>query len=161
MTDSAKNPSWATRGVAALAVAIAASLGSYYEGTRHAAYPDPAGGPWTICQGHTQGVKPGDTATDDECLAYLQQDMGTAYAAVGRCIKVTLTVAQAAAFTDAVYNLGPAVVCGSTLSKLANAGDIRGACEQLPLWDHAGGQVMPGLLARRQAERDLCIGGLQ
>jgi lysozyme len=157
---NSKMPLW-QKG-AALIIAIASSIGIYYEGTRHAAYPDPAGaGPWTICEGHTQGVKPGDTATDAQCREYLQQDMGDAYATVTRCITAPLTVSQAAAFTDAAYNVGPAIVCGSTLQKLANSGDVRGACEQLLRWTHAGGKEMPGLVARRKAERDLCVGGIQ
>jgi lysozyme len=34
-----------------------------------------------------------------------------------------------------------------------NTGDFAGAAAQFPLWDHAGGQVVPGLLRRRQAEQ--------
>lgn len=152
-------PKWQTG--SALALAVACACGTFYEGTRHAAYKDVAGGPWTICQGHTLGVKEGDTATDDQCRAYLQQDMGQANAQVHQCITASLTVSQEAAFTDAAYNLGPAVVCGSTLQKLANSGDIKGACEQLMRWTHAGGKELPGLVARREAERDLCLGGIR
>lgn len=152
-------PQWQRGG--ALALAIACVCGTYYEGTQHAAYRDIVGGPWTICQGHTHGVKEGDTATDDQCHTYLQQDMGQAYAQVHKCITVPLTVSQEAAFTDAAYNLGPSVVCGSILQKLANSGDIMGACEQLMRWTHAGGKELPGLVKRREAERDLCLGGIQ
>lgn len=150
---------WMGAGGAGVALAIAAAMGTYFEGTRHTAYPD-VGGVWTICQGHTRGVQRGDTATDADCLAYLQADMGTAYADVQRCITTPLTIAQQAAFTDAAYNLGASVVCGSTLQRLANAGDIRGACEQLTRWTKAAGRELPGLVARRQAERDLCMEGL-
>ena len=153
-------PKWAVGGGSALVLAIATAVGVHYEGTRHTAYPD-VGGVWTICQGHTTGVKPGDIATDAECRAYLQHDMGRAYADVQRCITAPLTVAQAAAFTDAAYNAGAQVVCGSTLQRMANAGDLRGACEQLTRWVYAGGHKLPGLVVRRQAERDLCLKGLQ
>lgn len=150
---------WMGAGGAAVVLAIAGVLGTYHEGTRHTAYPD-TGGVWTICQGHTSGVKPGDTATEAQCLAYLQADMGDAYAAVKRCITYPLTIAAEAAFTDAVYNIGPAVVCGSTLQRLANVGDVKGACEQLLRWNKANGVVLRGLTARRQDERDLCVEGL-
>lgn len=154
-------PSWARSGAAlALVLAIAGSIGAHFEGQRLTAYAD-LGGVWTLCDGHTKGVKPGDTATIEQCRAYLEQDMGEAYSAVNRCITADLTIAQAAAFTDAAFNLGPQVVCGSTLQRLANAGDIRGACEQLTRWTKAAGQELPGLVRRRQAERDLCVEGLK
>lgn len=152
-------PKWVKPSAAALVLALASAMGVYFEGTRHQAYPD-VGGVWTICQGHTAGVHAGDTATDAECRAYLEHDMGAAYAVVRRCITVPLTISQAAAFTDAVYNLGPSVVCGSTLQKLANAGDMGAACQQLTRWVNAGGKPLPGLIDRRNAERDLCLKGL-
>lgn len=150
---------WMGTGGAAVVLAIAGVMGAHYEGTRHAAYQD-VGGVWTICQGHTTGVRAGATATDAQCLDYLKTDMDDAYRAVLRCITAPISITQAAAFTDAAYNVGPSVVCGSTLQRLANAGDLRGACEQLTRWTKAGGRELPGLVARRQAERDLCVEGL-
>lgn len=138
-------------------VAATVSLGGYFEGRKLTAYQD-TGGVWTLCDGHTAGVKAGDTATPEQCQAWLQKEMGDALATVQRCITVPLNLGQLAAFTDAAYNLGPAVVCGSTLQRKANAGDVVGACAELPRWVHAGGQVLPGLVARREAERKLCMG---
>lgn len=153
-------PKWAAGGASALILAIATTLGMHYEGTRRQAYADVAG-VWTICQGHTAGVKRGDTATAAECRAYLQQDMGEAYAAVQRCITAPLTIGQAAAFTDAAYNLGPSIVCGSTLQKLANAGDVLGACAELSRWNKAAGKPVQGLINRRADEYALCVGGVR
>ena len=146
-------------GALALVLTLAAGFATQFEGRPLNAYAD-LGGVWTLCWGHTAGVKPGDTATPDECLAYLQHDMGHAYAAVDRCITADLTITQAAAFTDAAFNIGPKVVCGSTLQRLANAGDIRGACNQLTRWVYAAGRKVPGLVRRRQAERALCMEGM-
>jgi hypothetical protein len=45
-----------------------------------------------------------------------------------------------AAFGDAVYNLGPTIVCNpaqSTAARLLKQGDIKAACNQLPRWDKA------------------------
>ena len=106
--------SWVVGGFTALAIALASALTSHYEGVRYTAYQD-TGGVWTICYGHTHGVRQGDTATPAQCRAWLDADMPVAYAAVNRCITAALTVTQAAAFTDAAFNLGPKVVCGSTL----------------------------------------------
>jgi len=55
---------------------------------------------------------------------------------------------------DAVYNIGPAVVCGSTLQRKANAGEP--FCDELLRWDRADGKVLPGLVKRRQDEAALC-----
>lgn len=151
---------WMGAGGVAAILALAGTIGTYFEGTRSQAYQD-IGGVWTICQGHTRGVKGRDTADDAKCLAYLQADMSEAYGYVQRCINVPLTISQAAAFTDAAFNLGPSVVCGSTLQRLANAGDVLAACEELTRWNRAGGHVVAGLVARRQAERDLCVEGLR
>ena len=146
-------------GVAATALAIACVFTVPHEGTVHTAYPDPAthGEPWTICQGHTQGVKKGDTATDEQCHSYLMQDMRAASSIVARCIHVPLNVNQAAAFYDSVFNVGPSVVCGSTLQYFANEGNITAACNQLPRWNKAAGRIWPGLTSRRMDARELCL----
>lgn len=155
----------------AAASAIAAALAWQYEvGGAHVntAYWDAYGKVWTICAGHTKGVKADDVATDAQCEAYLQADMAEADAAVRRCITAPLSKPQRAAFNDAALNLGPAVVCGSTLQRLANGGDVVGACLQLTDaldkrgnvrgWTMAGGQELQGLRNRRTDERNLCLG---
>lgn len=135
---------------------IAAIIASAHEGTSYKAYQD-VGGVYTICQGHTKGVKRGDTATIEECQEYLTQDMAIADAQVGKCITTAMNVNQKAAFDDATFNIGPKVVCGSTLQKLANSGDILGACDQLSRWAYAGGVKYQGLINRRADERELCL----
>lgn len=147
-------------GAAALVLAIAGTVGGYYEGNVNHAYQD-MGGVWSICEGHTQGVTANQIATDDQCLQYLQSDMQEAYGYVNSCILAPITVTQAAAFTDAAYNLGKGVVCGSTLQRMMNAGDIQGACDQLLRWNKVNGKVVQGLVNRRQAEHDLCVEGLK
>lgn len=139
------------------ALAAAAALGAHFEGQRTHAYKDIAGIP-TICDGHTHGVKMGDTATPAQCRAWLQQEMAGALHTVRRCIHKPMTMGQLAAFTDATYNAGPAIVCGSTLQRLANGGDMAGACRKLPRWVHAGHKVVPGLVKRRAAEMKVCLG---
>jgi lysozyme len=151
--------SWVVGGFTALAIALASALTSHYEGVRYTAYQD-TGGVWTICYGHTYGVRQGDTATPAQCRAWLDADMPVAYAAVNRCITAALTVTQAAAFTDAAFNLGPKVVCGSTLQRLANNGHVVEACHQLPRWSWAAGKKLRGLALRRDDETDLCTQGL-
>jgi lysozyme len=38
-----------------------------------------------------------------------------------------------------------------------NSGDFQGAAAQFGLWVHAGGEVVPGLLRRRNAEAALFL----
>lgn len=156
----------------AAVLAAVAAIGGHFEGRPtqdgHAvAYADVAG-VWSICNGHTKGVKPGDTATLQQCDAWLQEEMGEALATVQRCITWPLNMGQLVAFTDATYNLGPDVVCGSTLQRLANAGDLVGACRQLTEaknakgepngWTYAGGVRSAGLIKRRTIEQRICLG---
>lgn len=149
---------WIAASFVPLVLALAGAMETHFEGVVYKATPDPAGHGWFICYGHTQGVMPGDTATPDQCRRYLAQDNKINYAAVNRCITAALTVSQAAAFVDAVHNLGQQVVCGSTLQKLANSGHVVEACHQLPRWNHP--LSLPGLTVRRGADTDLCAEGL-
>lgn len=145
-------------GIAGVVLALAATVAVYFEGYIPTTYADPVGIP-TICYGHTgPDVTPGRTATKAECSALLEQDLATAYSAVKRCITSPMQPHQAAALTSATYNAGPKIVCGSTLQKLANAGDWAGACKQLERWVWASGRKLPGLIKRRAAERAICEG---
>jgi len=147
-------------GVAAV-LAIAAPLIGKWEGLQYRAYPDPAtgGAPWTACYGHTgPDVKPGASYTKAECDAFLEADMAVADAYVRKCIPVPMLRHVEAALVSAVFNIGPAVVCGSTLQRKAMANDWPGACAELSRWDKAAGRVMRGLTLRRADERKLCEG---
>lgn len=146
---------------AALAVAIAAPA----EGLRNWAYRDPVGIP-TICFGYTRGVQMGDFKDTAECRGLLTSEMLAAVDQVERCVP-GLPVEVLAAFSDAVYNLGPTIACNpgqSTAARMLRAGDLAGACNQLPRWNKArvaGVLVeLPGLTKRRTDERDLCLEGV-
>jgi len=156
-----KLPGKAIAGGLAAVLAIAAPLVAKWEGLRYAAYPDPAtgGAPWTACYGHTgPGVKPGASYTKDECDAFLEADMAAADAQVRRCIPVPMLRHVEAALVSAVFNIGPQVVCGSTLQRKAMANDWPGACAELSRWDKAAGRQMRGLTLRRADEMALCLG---
>lgn len=141
----------------AMAVAIPA------EGLRRVAYYDPPG-ILTVCRGHTgPDVIKGKVYTLAECDAFMNKDMHIAVNLVEACVP-GLPDNVLAAFSDAVFNLGPKIVCNlteSTAARMLKAGDIAGACNQLPRWNRASlagvSMVLPGLTRRRQAERDLCL----
>jgi GH24 family phage-related lysozyme (muramidase) len=69
-----------------------------------------------------------------------------------------------AAFSDAVYNIGPKVACDSTASRLLDQGKLEAACNELPKWNKArvAGQLveLPGLTKRRKKEQEICLSGV-
>ncbi len=141
------------------ALLIAAGLTASFEGKSNTAYLDPPGVP-TICYGHAQGVSLGRTATDQECVFLLKQDLEVANATVTRYVKVPLPDTRRAALIDFVYNVGSGKFAKSHLLKKLNSGDTLGACTQLLRWTGAGKVVLAGLVRRRQAEYDLCVKGI-
>lgn len=141
--------------VAAVAVALVAG----FEGLRTVAYLDPINVP-TLCFGETRGVKLGDVATAEECRAMLGNRLAEFSAGVDRCLTRPVPDPSYVAFLSFAYNVGTGAFCGSTLLRKANAGDLRGACDELLRWDRARGVRLPGLTKRRQEERALCLQGV-
>ena len=146
------------------AAAIATVIAIPAEGLRQYAYYDPPG-ILTVCYGSTSQVEKGKKYSLEECRARLDDDMLDAIRTVDRCVP-GLPDNVLAAFGDAVYNVGPRIACDrqrSTAARKLAAGDIEGACKELPKWSRAtvGGTSiqLPGLVKRRRAEMNLCLGG--
>jgi len=135
------------------------------EGTEFEAYPD-SGGVWTICTGHTKGVRPGDRATPEQCAAYLQGDLGHAVDVVMRSVPKA-TIWQKIALSDFVYNVGATAFARSTLYRLTAAGDYAAAASQFMRWRFVAGRDCglvqsncAGIIFRRALQRDLFLVGL-
>lgn len=141
--------------IGALAIALVAGA----EGLRTVAYRDPVGIP-TICFGETRGVKIGDTATAADCRRMLADRLREFSREVDACLKARVPDETYVAFLSFAYNVGSAAFCRSTLARKANAGDLVGACDELPRWVYARGIRLPGLVKRRQEERALCLRGV-
>lgn len=146
----------------AAAVTIATALAVPMEGLRQWAYYDPPG-VLTVCYGSTTNVIKGKKYSIEECKALLDSDMLSAVNTVEKCVP-GLPTKTLAAFGDAVYNIGPMIVCDpqhSTAARLLKEGKIEDACKQLPRWNKSrvAGQAvaLPGLTKRRQAEMELCL----
>jgi lysozyme len=90
--------------------------------------------------------------TQAQADAWLLEDILWAAEVVNRVVTVTLTQGEFDALTDFVFNDGSGNFESSTMLRLLNSGNYAGAAAQFDLWDHAGGQVVAGLLRRRQAE---------
>lgn len=127
-----------------------------FEGFSATTYNDPAGLP-TIGYGHKllSGEAYPNGIDEAQAEELLSADAGAACLDVEHLVHVPLTQGQFDALVDFCYNLGQGRLAASTLLRDLNAGDYDAARQQLLLWDHAGGQVLPGLQARRQAEFNL------
>lgn len=123
------------------------------------AYPDPATGgkPWTIGWGHTKDVKPGDRITEQQAVKFLSDDLAVFELTVNSAIKAPMTQSQFDAMVSLAFNIGGGNFAGSTLVRRFNAGDVQGAADQFPVWKYANKKVMPGLVRRRAAERELFL----
>lgn len=146
-------------GSAAAAVAIAVVGG--FEGLRQNAYPDPASGGWpyTVCYGHTVGVKPGDHYSIPECKALLVRDLQKYANGIEACVKVPMPDDRFVALVSFSYNVGVGAACKSSVVRLINEGHTREGCDALMKWDKAAGIRFPGLTKRRAKERELCLRG--
>lgn len=130
-----------------------------FESLELKAYPDPGTGgkPWTIGWGHTKGVNPGDQITQQQAEQFLSEDLAVFELTVNSAIKRPMTQNQFDAMVSLAFNIGGRNFAQSTLVKKFNAGDSIGAADEFPRWVKAGGNVMPGLVKRRAAERKLFL----
>ena len=138
----------------------AVNLVKHFEGLYLNAYLCPAGVP-TIGYGHTAGVKMGQTITAAQADDFLKADLTAAAAQVDKLVKVPLTPDQRGALASFVFNLGAGSLQSSTLLRLLNQGDYKGAAGQFGRWVYAtvnGVKTeLPGLVKRRAAEAKLFL----
>lgn len=116
--------------------------------------------PITIGVGHTEPgkIKLGDTCTQEQALAWLRSDIAWAEAAVNNNVLVPLDQHQFDALVSFVFNAGGGQFGSSTLLRLLNEGKYGEAAAQFGRWTKAGGKDLPGLIARRRAERAMFEG---
>jgi lysozyme len=115
-------------------------------------YVCPAGY-WTIGWGHL--CRPDHPpVTEAEAEDYLARDLMTALNATLRCCPVLATEPEGrlTAIVDFTFNLGAGRLQTSTLRRRVNQRDWGSACEELRRWVYGGGNVLPGLVKRRDAE---------
>ena len=151
----------------AATMAVAVPLVARWEGVKTTAYLDRIAVPpvWTICFGETEGVRPGEVRTMQQCEDGLRRGLvryrnGIHVAFTPETRATRLPPERDAAFVSLSWNVGIGGVRGSTATRRLNAGDIRGACEALTWWNKAGGRVIRGLVNRRADEHRLCLEGV-
>lgn len=140
------------------AAVVLVALVAGFEGLRTVAYRDPVGIP-TICFGETRNVQMGDVATKQECKDMLANRLGEFERGINACLRNPGLIPDGAyvASISFAYNVGVRAFCNSTMKKKLDAGDIRGACDELLKWTKARGIYLPGLANRRKAEREICL----
>lgn len=122
-------------------------------------------GVWTIGYGTTENSLYGVNRTTvrhpvsrEQAETWLRYALATSYEPpVESRVRVPLTQNQFDALVSFVYNVGSSNFTRSTLLVKLNRGDYMGAADELRRWVYAGGQVLRGLVHRRDAERDLFL----
>jgi lysozyme len=112
----------------------------------------------TIGYGSTgEGVRPNVVWTRRQADARFELDLGKFAAGVFELSPGLrdATEGKQAAIISFAYNLGLGAYKNSTLRRAVNREDWPEAQRQLMLWTRAGGQVVRGLVIRRQAEAEL------
>lgn len=127
-----------------------------YEGCCLVAYKCPAG-IWTIGYGHTgASVFPGLTITQHQADTILESDLQRFEDAIGKlCPQANAN--QFSALVCFAFNCGLGALQGSHLFAKFQVGDIQGAADEFSKWVHVNGEVSPGLVKRRAAERALFL----
>ena len=133
------------------------SLIKSFEGCELSAYRCSANVP-TIGYGHTAGVSDGDTCTLEEAEEMLTEDLVEFENYVKKYVETDLEQNQFDSLVAWVYNLGPKNLSESTMLKELNAGNLEEVPRQMKRWNRAGGQVLDGLIRRREAESRLFKG---
>lgn len=90
--------------------------------------------------------------TDAEIDALLAEDVSWSEACVEACVRVQLTQQQYDALVIFAYNIGSSAFRESTLCRLLNAGEYEAVPDQMRRWNKAAGQVIRGLVHRRERE---------
>jgi lysozyme len=133
-----------------------------FEGFSAAPYLCPAG-VWTIGYGSTRypdhsRVQPTDKpVTESEAVAILAATLTDYETGVLNLVEVDMTQNQFDALVSFAYNLGLQNLKTSTLLRFMNNGQYAHVAEQFARWNKAAGKVLPGLVRRRAAERDLFL----
>lgn len=138
-----------------------------FEGFSSTIYHDSVGIP-TVGYGHTANVHPGAVwvkgqhtpgrLTEAEATTLLHQDLNVNYAPSVRALNLPLNQNQFDALVSFVYNVGPGgISTGTQVGRDLRAHEFHAAANDLLQWDRAGGNVLQGLLNRREAERHLFL----
>ena len=112
---------------------------------------------WTIGYGHIKGVQEGMEWTEEQAEEALKEEIVGYCKYVEEYVKVPLNQNQFDALVSWTYNLGPTSLKKSTMLKVLNKGNYDEVPEQIKRWNKARGQVLNGLVRRRDTEAELFV----
>jgi GH24 family phage-related lysozyme (muramidase) len=133
-----------------------------YEGCKLTAYQDIVG-VWTIGYGTTSmaglGITPakGMTITQDRAEDLLRQGIDKFATTIDAMITANVNANEFGACVSLAYNIGPTAFAKSTVLRELNAGNYDKAAAAFRMWNKAGGEVIKGLVNRREAEINLFL----
>jgi lysozyme len=107
---------------------------------------------WTIGYGHTAGVSEGDVCTQEDADRMLAEDLEEFEGYVKEAVDVSLEQHNFDALVAWTYNLGPGSLQSSTMLKRLNEENFNEVPNEMRRWNKSGGQVLDGLVRRREAE---------
>jgi lysozyme len=125
-------------------------------------YHDPVGLP-TIGWGQLLSKTPWESLekfspqTQDQADAWFLRDWVNRKAAVDQMVRAPAPESVILALTSFAYNVGVGALRASTLLRLTNQCDFLAAAEQFDRWTKSAGKVLPGLVRRRAAEKQLFL----
>lgn len=129
----------------------AISLIQRFEGFSLKARPDAKHG-WQIGYGHWCKVRMDDLKDLDAAIALLRSDILHVDRVIFDTVRVPMTQNQYDALADWIYNLGSGEWQRSSAITRLNDGCYDQAIHVMREYIHAGGHILPGLIARREAE---------
>jgi lysozyme len=135
-----------------------------WEGEKLVVYKDIAGN-LSVGIGHKitpkDGLTEGQTITQEQSDQFFDKDYANATNAIYGLCDYDLSEEQSLALASLVFNIGISAFSSSTLLRCLNADKFDEAADHFLDWDkaHVNGvlTVVPGLLKRREAERDLFL----
>jgi GH24 family phage-related lysozyme (muramidase) len=137
--------------------AATVALVELYEGFVPVAANDGFGN-LTVGYGHTVGVYPGQTMTQQQAAQVMMSDLAVAGATVTADLPgVVLNNNEWGALASLIFNSGPEDLQGTHLRAVLMDGNIPAAADDLLNFDHANGHVVQGLLNRLEATRLLML----
>lgn len=122
-----------------------------FEGCELESYICPAG-VWTIGYGTTKNVVEEMRITENQAEELLKKDLETFEEEIERLVEVPLSQCQFDSLVAWTYNLGATNLKNSTLLKVLNRAEHDEVPIQIKRWNKANGEVLKGLVRRREAE---------
>jgi len=130
-------------------------VGIWTEGWGHAMRSADGKGFLRGAKDKAAALKRAKVLTEEDADALLEKDLERFELSVKRLVDVPLHENQYGAVVSLVFNIGEGNFQSSTLLKMLNVSNFKGAALQFERWDKAGGAVLRGLTLRRKAERAL------